>query len=115
MSIKCLKGGRCKGTHPLICETHGCAFNLGGGETKTHAPAAVRVSGRGARQNQANAGSSPAHPTIKISGQEQLRQELLAVMWRYSQESNVTVMETIRSAHQAAERIAQIAMDRKDK
>lgn len=24
-AVVCAKGGRCKGTHPLICETHGCA------------------------------------------------------------------------------------------
>lgn len=45
--------------------------------------------------------------------QEQLKQELLAVMWRYSQESNVTILETIKAAHQAAEHIAQIALDAK--
>jgi len=32
-------------------------------------------------------------------------------MWRYAQESDVTIIETIKSAHQAAERIAQIALD----
>jgi hypothetical protein len=44
---------------------------------------------------------------------EQLRNEILAVMWRYSQESDVTILETIKAAHQAAERIAQIALDAK--
>lgn len=48
-----------------------------------------------------------------MDSQEQLREELLAVMWRYSQESNVTILETIKAAHQAAERIAQIALDAK--
>ena len=48
-----------------------------------------------------------------MDAQEQLRQELLAVMWRYSQESNVTILETIKAAHQAAEHIAQIALDAK--
>ena len=44
---------------------------------------------------------------------EQLRNEILAVMWRYSSESDVTILETIQAAHQAAERIAQIALDAK--
>lgn len=44
---------------------------------------------------------------------EQLRNELLAVMHRYAQESDITILETIRAAHQAAERIAQIALDAK--
>lgn len=44
---------------------------------------------------------------------EQLRNEILAVMWRYSQESDVTILETIQAAHKAAERIAQIALDAK--
>lgn len=48
-----------------------------------------------------------------MDAQNQLRQELLAVMWRYSQESNVTILETIKAAHQAAERIVQIALDAK--
>ena len=41
----------------------------------------------------------------------QLRNELLAVMWRYSQESDVTILDAIKAAHAAAERIAQIAID----
>lgn len=28
-TVVCEKGGRCKGTHPLICETHGCSFAVG--------------------------------------------------------------------------------------
>lgn len=28
-AVVCEKGGRCKGTHPLICETHGCSFAVG--------------------------------------------------------------------------------------
>lgn len=48
-----------------------------------------------------------------MNAQEQLRQELIAVIWRYAQESNVTILEAIKAAHQAAERIAQIALDAK--
>lgn len=48
-----------------------------------------------------------------MSNVELLRNELLAVMWRYSSESDVTILETIQAAHQAAERIAQIAIDAK--
>ena len=44
------------------------------------------------------------------SSLDKLRNEILAVMWRYSQESDVTILETIRAAHQAAERIVQIAL-----
>jgi len=44
---------------------------------------------------------------------EKLRNEILAVMWRYAQESDVTILDTIKAAHQAAERIAQIALDAK--
>lgn len=44
---------------------------------------------------------------------EQLRNEILAVMWRYSKESNVTILDTIKAAHQAAERIVQITLDSK--
>ena len=43
-----------------------------------------------------------------------LRNEIIAVMWRYSQESNVTILETITAAHQAVERIMQIALDAKN-
>jgi hypothetical protein len=45
---------------------------------------------------------------------DKLRNEIIAVMWRYSQESDVTIIETIKAAHQAAERIAQIALDAKE-
>jgi len=45
---------------------------------------------------------------------EKLRNEILAVMWRYSKESDVTILETIEAAHQAAERIVQITLDSKD-
>ncbi len=44
---------------------------------------------------------------------EKLRNELLAVMWRYSKESDVTILETVKAAHQAAERIVQITLDSK--
>lgn len=44
---------------------------------------------------------------------EQLRNEILAVMWRYSHESDVKILDAIKAAHQAAERIAQIALDAK--
>ena len=44
---------------------------------------------------------------------EMLRNEILAVMLRYSQESDVTILQTIQAAHQAAERICQIALDAK--
>jgi len=47
------------------------------------------------------------------SATDKLRNEILAVMRRYSQESDVTILETIKAAHQAAERIAQIALDAK--
>jgi hypothetical protein len=47
----------------------------------------------------------------KTDAQSKLRDEILAVMWRYSQESDVTILETIKAANQAAERIAQIALD----
>lgn len=49
-----------------------------------------------------------------MSPVEKLRNEILAVMWRYSQESDVTILDTIKAAHQAAERIAQIALDAKN-
>lgn len=26
--MECVRGGRCKGSHPLICKDHGCAFNM---------------------------------------------------------------------------------------
>lgn len=42
---------------------------------------------------------------------EQLRNEILAVMWRYSKESDVTIMETIKAAHQAAEHIFRITLE----
>ena len=44
---------------------------------------------------------------------EKIRNEILAVMWRYSSESDVTILECIVAAHKAAERIAQIALDAK--
>jgi hypothetical protein len=50
-----------------------------------------------------------------MSNQEMLRSELLACMWRYSKESNVTVFEAIKAAHEAAERIFQITLDAKSK
>lgn len=42
---------------------------------------------------------------------EQLRNEIIAVMWRYSKESDVTIMETIKAAHQAAEHIFRITLE----
>ena len=27
-SAMCADGGRCKGSHPIICQSHGCAFYL---------------------------------------------------------------------------------------
>jgi septum formation topological specificity factor MinE len=48
-----------------------------------------------------------------MSNEERLRNEILAVMWRYSKESNVTILEAIKAAHQAAERIAEIALNAK--
>jgi len=48
--MQCAKGGRCKGSHPLICEDHGCAFDT----MNTQAPTAdairlaVKLSGHGA-------------------------------------------------------------------
>lgn len=50
---------------------------------------------------------------ITMNELEQLRNEILAVMWRYSKESNVTILDTIKAAHQAAERIVQITLDSK--
>lgn len=44
---------------------------------------------------------------------EQLKNEILAVMLRYSRESDVTILETIKAAHMAAERIAEIALNAK--
>lgn len=44
---------------------------------------------------------------------DKLRNEILAVMWRYAKESDVTILDTIKAAHRAAERIAQIALDAK--
>jgi hypothetical protein len=44
---------------------------------------------------------------------EKVRNEILAVMWRYSSESEVTILECIVAAHKAAERIAQISLDAK--
>lgn len=41
---------------------------------------------------------------------DQLTAELLGVMLRWSRESDITVMETIRAANKAAERIFQIAL-----
>ena len=41
---------------------------------------------------------------------EKVRNEILAVMWRYSSESDITILECIVAAHKAAERIAQIAL-----
>jgi hypothetical protein len=46
-------------------------------------------------------------------GENRLTNEILAVMWRYSQESDVTILETIHAAHSAAERIFQISLDAK--
>jgi len=47
----------------------------------------------------------------KTDAQSKLRNELLAVMWRYSQESDVSILETVKAAHGAAERITQISLD----
>ena len=47
----------------------------------------------------------------KSEAQSKLRDELLAVMWRYSQESDVTILETVKAANEAGERITQIALD----
>ena len=44
---------------------------------------------------------------------EKVRNEILAVMWRYSSESEITILECIIAAHKAAERIAQISLDAK--
>jgi len=56
----------------------------------------------------------PSSKAAKYTPQEQLKNELLACMWRYSQESDLTILETIQAAHQAAERICQIALDGKE-
>jgi len=48
-----------------------------------------------------------------MNAQEQLRNEILAMMLRYSRESDITILDAIKAAHQAAERIAQIALDAK--
>ncbi len=47
----------------------------------------------------------------KSEARSKLRDELLAVMYRYSQESDVTILETIKAANEAGERITQIALD----
>lgn len=44
-----------------------------------------------------------------------LRNELLAVIWRYSKESDVTILDTIQATHQAAARVAQLALNAKSK
>lgn len=46
--------------------------------------------------------------------QDQLLNELLAVMWRYAQESEITIMETVEAAHRAAEIVVKTALDAKD-
>jgi|DEB19_MinimDraft_3_1074340.scaffolds.fasta_scaffold00267_31 hypothetical protein len=45
------------------------------------------------------------------TAQDQLRHEILAAMWRYATESDVTIMETIQAAHQAAEHIFRITLE----
>lgn len=54
-------------------------------------------------------------PDLMSPSAQQLRNEILAVMRRYAFESNVTILETIKAAHAAAECIAQIALDAKSK
>ncbi len=49
-----------------------------------------------------------------MNTKDKLRDEILAAMWRYSKESDITIIETIEAAHEAAERIFQIALDSKD-
>jgi len=48
-----------------------------------------------------------------MNAREQLKNEILAAMWRYAQESDITILETIQAAHEASERIMQIALDGK--
>jgi hypothetical protein len=49
-----------------------------------------------------------------MSAEDKLRDELLAVMWRYSMESNVTLMGAIKAAHRASERLVELALDAKE-
>ena len=44
---------------------------------------------------------------------EKCRNEIIAVMWRYSQESSITLLEVIQAGHLAVERIAQVVLDAK--
>jgi hypothetical protein len=43
-----------------------------------------------------------------------MRDELLAVMWRYSMESDATLMDAIQAAHRASERLVELVLDAKE-
>lgn len=49
-----------------------------------------------------------------MTAKDQLRNELLAAMWRYAQESDVTILETVEAAHEAAQAVVRVALDAKD-
>jgi predicted transcriptional regulator len=49
-----------------------------------------------------------------MSPVEQMRDEILAVMWRYSQESDATLLDAVKAAHLAAERILHITLNSND-
>lgn len=75
-----------------------------------------RITGQKCSDGWVNVAECPALDAGDQQGTDakrMLRDEILAVMWRYSRESDVTIMETIEAAHKAAERIAQIALDAK--
>lgn len=42
--------------------------------------------------------------------QEQLRKEIIAAMWRYGLESDLSFIEIIQAAHQAVEQLTQTAI-----
>lgn len=49
-----------------------------------------------------------------MTAQEQLKREILATAFRYSQESEITILETIEAMHDAAEDIARAALNAKE-
>jgi septum formation topological specificity factor MinE len=44
---------------------------------------------------------------------EIVKNEILAVIWRYSQESDITIIQTLQACNQAGEHIIRIALDAK--